>query len=93
MNEELMNEEPMNEELMNAEQQLLERRQWFVRLGRRLTLGAISILSVNLILRSFSSACVSPQSPCQSCGVFKHCGLSKAEESRRTDRTESKGRA
>ncbi|MBP88074.1 MAG: hypothetical protein CMJ64_15345 [Planctomycetaceae bacterium] len=62
----------------------LERRQWLVRLGRRVILGAISILSLNLLVRRLNGGCIRPESPCKSCGVFTHCGLPRAEESRQS---------
>lgn len=69
---------------MVGQEQSIERRQWLVRLGRRVLLGAISILSLSLVVRRLNAGCIQPESPCKNCGVFSHCALPKAEESRQS---------
>ncbi len=69
---------------MNVGKEELERRQWLIRFGRRVILGGISILSLNLLLRRLNAGCIRPESPCQTCGVLSHCRLPRAEESKQS---------
>ncbi|QEG00633.1 hypothetical protein Mal15_47040 [Stieleria maiorica] len=59
-----------------------DRRQWLVRVGRYALLGGMSVLTLNLLRRANNLGCVQLTSPCQTCGLFKKCGLPKADQAR-----------
>ncbi|WP_182868171.1 hypothetical protein [Stieleria mannarensis] len=62
-----------------------DRRQLLLRVGRYALLGGLSVLTLNLLRRANNLGCVQLTSPCQTCGLFNHCELSKAEAARQEE--------
>ena len=68
---------------MRDQQEPLQRREWFVRLGRRAMLGAIGTLSAIFVVRRVNGECINTNSPCLACRLKEECRLPRAEETRR----------
>lgn len=67
---------------MPDQQEIVERREWFIRLGRQVVLGGVGVMSAVFIARRVQGECINLDSTCLACLLKDECLLPQAEESR-----------